>query len=103
MPVNRLEEYMAPGKCQYLSTVIIIKLNDEHEIPGHYFSNCSSRSIRDHEIKLMVHDQCFLVKRNKIAQSGIEINQGSLYVVKVIIVSYVLISVFVCVCILNTG
>lgn len=59
MIVKRLEGYLAPGKYQCMSTVTIIKLNDEHESPEQDFSSCV------HKIKLMVHDQCFFLNENE--------------------------------------
>lgn len=56
MFLKRLEGYLAPGKYQCMSTVIIIKLNDEREQD---FSNCV------HKIKLMVHDQCFFLNEKE--------------------------------------
>lgn len=37
MPGKRLEGYLAPSKYQYMSTVIIINLNDEHGILSSIF------------------------------------------------------------------
>lgn len=37
MPEKKLKDYLALNKYQYMSTVIIIKLNDEHESPGSIF------------------------------------------------------------------
>lgn len=57
----RLEGYLAPG----ISTVTIIKLNDEHGSTEQYFSSCTSWSISGLDIKLVAHDQYFFISENE--------------------------------------